>query len=356
MDCLPKDYSILQRSPLSAPPPPKSDDFSACFCARARALHSAPMAAPSCDLAQLAPWATHASRRPIKQLAHVVRNGQPFAFRAPLGGSEVILCLLPKVGSTTWKLALLSALHPRRHAQLLEQSPHRRRGVHRLPRDTSWTTRNRAVRIVVVRNPYDRLLSAYLDKMVLQRKARLAPGNFEPGGSFESFLGNLTRRDPASVDIHYRPMSLQCGMPALSYDYVLRVEEMAAWYEPFVRLLGLEQTVQSGWNVSTKWWRGSAGGCFYVPPGRSCASMFRDPCGAPGQVPGHLRAPPPDPPSAAAGVRPASFHATHAASRRAEFFRGRAARMASRWLQADLARFGYDRIRAHNSKQSLKSM
>ena len=60
-----------------------------------------------------------------------------------------------------------------------------------------------------MRNPYDRLLSAYLDKMVLQRKARLAPRGFEPGGSFESFLGNLTQLDPAHVDIHYRPMSLQ---------------------------------------------------------------------------------------------------------------------------------------------------
>ena len=60
-----------------------------------------------------------------------------------------------------------------------------------------------------MRNPYDRLLSAYLDKMVLQRKARLAPRGFEPGGSFESFLGNLTQLNPAHVDIHYRPMSLQ---------------------------------------------------------------------------------------------------------------------------------------------------
>ena len=155
-----------------------------------------------------------------------------------------MLCLLPKVGSTTWKLALLSALHPRRHKWLLERSPHQRRSVHELPSFTSAKLR-RAVRIVLVRNPYDRLLSAYLDKMVLQRKARLAPGGFEPGGSFESFLGNLTRLDPGKVDIHYRPMSLQCGMPALSYDYVLRVEEMAAWYEPFVRLLGLEQVAHA---------------------------------------------------------------------------------------------------------------
>ena len=106
--------------------------------------------------------------------------------------------------------------------------------------------------------------------------------------------------------------------------------------------------MQSGWNVSTKWWRGSAGGCFFVPPGRDCAAMFRDPCAAPERVP----ASPPAQPSAVAGarpvgVRPASFHATHAASRRAEFFRGKAARLASRWLDADLTRFGYDRIGNH---------
>ena len=217
--------------------------------ARATSLARRKMPASSCNLAQLAPWATHASpgpsQRPAlkKQLSDVVRNGQPFAFRGA-HGRPVVLCLLPKVGSTTWKLALLSALHPRRHSWLLERSPHQRRSVHKLPSFTSAKLRQ-AVRIVLVRNPYDRLLSAYLDKMVLQRKARLAPGGFEPGGSFESFLGNLTRLDPDEVDIHYRPMSLQCGMPALSYDYVLRVEEMAAWYEPFVRLLGLEQVAHT---------------------------------------------------------------------------------------------------------------
>ena len=112
--------------------------------------------------------------------------------------------------------------------------------------------------------------------------------------------------------------------------------------------------MQSGWNVSTKWWRGSAGGCFFVPPGRDCAAMFRDPsppCAAPERV----RASPPAQPSAVAGarpvgVRPASFHATHAAARRAEFFRGKAARLASRWLDADLTRFGYDLIGNHASR------
>ena len=129
----------------------------------------------ACDLAQLAPWATksatHGSSARRIALTDVVRNGQPFAFPG-VGGRPVILCLLPKVGSTTWKLALLSALHPRRHSWLLQRSPHRKRHVHELPKFTRAQLQ-RAVRIVLVRNPYDRLLAAYLDKMVLQRKAKL---------------------------------------------------------------------------------------------------------------------------------------------------------------------------------------
>ena len=61
------------------------------------------MPSSSCDLAQLAPWATHASPKPSqqaralkRQMADVVRNGQPFAFRGA-HGRPVILCLLPKV-------------------------------------------------------------------------------------------------------------------------------------------------------------------------------------------------------------------------------------------------------------------
>ena len=61
------------------------------------------VASSSCDLAQLAPWATHASPKPSqqaralkRQMADVVRNGQPFAFRGA-HGRPVVLCLLPKV-------------------------------------------------------------------------------------------------------------------------------------------------------------------------------------------------------------------------------------------------------------------
>ena len=61
---------------------------------------------------------------------------------------------------------------------------------------------------------------------------RQAPRGFEPGGGFEAFLGNLTRLQPDQADIHYRPMSRQCGMPQARYDYVLPTEQMHEWYEP----------------------------------------------------------------------------------------------------------------------------
>lgn len=205
---------------------------------------------------------------------------------------------------------------------------------------------------------------------------RQAPRGFEPGGGFEAFLGNLTRLQPDQADIHYRPMSRQCGMQCgtatatsrpgcVSYDYVLKTEHMARWYEPFARLLGLEETVQAGWNVSTKWWRGAPpGGCFYAPPGRSCAGMFRDAaCAADApRTEGvdaegeegageeeedddddddEAPAPAVPPADAAGAVRPASFHATHAASRRAAFYQGEAARLATDWLREDLQRFQY---------------
>ena len=182
----------------------------------------------------------------------------------------------------------------------------------------------------------DRLLSGFLDKMQLQRKADRAPAYFRPGGSFEEFVRNLTSLErPRLADIHFRPASRQCGLPfGMRYDYALKVEEMAEWYEPLVRLLGLEATVQSGWNRTTKWWRGS-GECFYAPPGRRCADMFATPCGS---------AQPTATTAGGAGVRPASFHATGAAARRSQYFRGVAARLATRWLREDLERFGYDRI------------
>ena len=43
-----------------------------------------------------------------------------------------------------------------------------------------------------------------------------------------------------------------------------KMEQIASWYAPFVRELGLEQTVATGWP----------NGCFYAPPGRTCENVL----------------------------------------------------------------------------------
>lgn len=115
----------------------------------------------ACDIHRLAPWATpdadnerpHRRHGVSPRLSPTIRNGRPFAFPAA-GRGAVVMCLLPKVGSTTWKLVLLSGLWPRRHDELLERSPHQRsKRSHRVPEQPPWALR-RAVRIIVVRNPY----------------------------------------------------------------------------------------------------------------------------------------------------------------------------------------------------------
>ena len=296
-----------------------------------------------CALRSLEPWRrAHEPPPEGVRLAQRLEDGKPFAYPATpapssSAGGAVVLCLLPKVGSTTWKLALLSNLLPISRKRLLTRSPHRKR---RMPRAGPPRELLRTVpRIIIVRDPYDRLLSGYLDKIVMQKIARLAPKPYKIGDGFAAFVGNLTQRPPEEANVHWRPQALQCGMDrGLSYDYVLPVEEMHRWYEPLVRVLGLVRTVSHGWNHSTRWFRGRDE-CFYAPPGRRCDGMFSSAgCFRRGAFDGGAAAEP-----GAPGVRPASFHATDAAdlSRHGAYYSPYTLQLATRWLRRDLEALGY---------------
>ena len=295
-----------------------------------------------CALRSLEPWRrAHEPPPEGVRLAQRLEDGKPFAYPAApapssSAGGAVVLCLLPKVGSTTWKLALLSNLLPISRKRLLTRSPHRKR---RMPRAGPPRELLRTVpRIIIVRDPYDRLLSGYLDKIVMQKIARLAPKPYKIGDGFAAFVGNLTQRPPEEANVHWRPQALQCGMDrGLSYDYVLPVEEMHRWYEPLVRVLGLVRTVSHGWNHSTRWFRGRDE-CFFAPPGRRCDGMFSSAgCFRRGVSDGGERSP------GAPGVRPASFHATDAAelSRHGAYYTPYTLQLATTWLRRDLEALGY---------------
>ena len=91
----------------------------------------------------------------------------------------------------------------------------------------------RKVRITFVRNPYDRLLSLWKQKVKVPNKFALrASNNFETGMSFEAFVKEVCLEDLSVANVHYRPMHeiLHWNGHYLP-DWTGKVEDMAnGWF------------------------------------------------------------------------------------------------------------------------------
>ena len=91
-----------------------------------------------------------------------------------------------------------------------------------------------------------------------------------------SHLARFVRRRADYCQLDEPDRATRSGPRVLEYDYYLKLEEMAGWYEPLVRVLEFDEATRSGWNESGPYWKGGRGECFYTPPGRSCDEMLRD--------------------------------------------------------------------------------
>ena len=264
---------------------------------------------------------------------------------------RAILCLVHKGGSTTWKLALLRAQKQARRYHRLQRSPHSRPPSGNTALDFTAAAQNRSVpRLMMVRNPYSRILSAYLDKVVLQQTRKLWPSSLKYGTvpsknrtvpSFRDFVQAVTAHSEI-LDRHFQPLSNLCliddGTGALShrYDFFLKVEQMERWYLPFVRLLGIEPTLRTGWNLTTHWWKAREGrDCFYTPLHVSCADFH----GGAREVARTSKGMSEDASKGAA--TPASFHATQADGKLGRYYDVELAAAVTQHAAADFKTFGY---------------
>lgn len=260
-------------------------------------------------------------RQPVNRAAGVARvspllhgvapgfyDGLPTPFEAP-NGQQAVFCLLEKAGSTRWKQLLLKAVDGSNQTVL--RKPHLAQ-VHPSgkppwpPSKSEYPTlralRNASVsRIVIVRSPYSRLLSAYLNKLAKGKwgSARLykkfwthtsinassltaSPSDF---AAFVEDLHRLVQRfgwEGSVINKHFVPISRKCGIDVgLQYDYALPVEWIESWYPALVNMLGLQDVVRTGWRELSAP-RGKTApqpsaaprpDCFYTAKHQTCEEM-----------------------------------------------------------------------------------
>ena len=223
---------------------------------------------------------------PAGKMANSMEERRPFIFTHPSSGRSAVLCFCQKVGSMAWTSLLAkprstSALrwaHRRNYIDF--PSPNRSLGESSsfLAAHGADVLDDPAVpRIRIVRNPYSRLLSGFLDKLTVTNQTHakdlwlmkiMKPRGFRLGGSFEHFVRALIKMpsDDRGVNGHFRLQHDACQLPGgRSWDYELKSEEMATWYAPVIRLLGLEADACQGWEHTL------AQPCFWHPRGRDCA-------------------------------------------------------------------------------------
>jgi Sulfotransferase family len=116
-----------------------------------------------------------------------------------------------------------------------------------------------AYRFSFVRDPLARFESVYWDKMVYDTTWRMRPKalgvDLDPDTvvSFEQFLGIVEQQHPLTeMDSHWRPQHINLMHPLVSYDYVGRVERLAADLEHIREAAGLPHVPLEVRNTSRR--------------------------------------------------------------------------------------------------------
>ena len=209
-------------------------------------------------------------------------------------GNFLELCVPNKVGSARWSQLAVRQITGRfagHYPEPYVNTDMRRGGVTMLPcRHHPDVTKGNLVRLMVVRNPYERLLSGYLDKLV----GHGSIFNATPG-SFFSFTSLLRAEDPrrplwlpgapsifamrpnattGHAHDHFAPITsmsktgFSCheelyktfkrnGSAIREAYRVVRLEEMEWWYPELVKELDIRTTV-----LDPKW---PPDGCYWKP-------------------------------------------------------------------------------------------
>ena len=248
-------------------------------------------------------------------------DGYPFLYENPETNQKAFICVSEKVGSSAWKALLLKSFDENFFATFVNSTkidPHAAQFRNNKTEKTTKAMYEAALkdssipRIMLVRNPYSRILSGYLDKVdaanftanPLQRRQFFKGFKSKSGGfpAFAKYVKEVHERDihpnntkRAFLNDHYALQSDKCFIPqGMRFDYYLKIEHISLWYPFLISLLGLQKAASSGWNFTTSWRPAainnsnknasdlhrvlspSPQSCFYTAPGQSCEDVAND--------------------------------------------------------------------------------
>lgn len=186
---------------------------------------------------------------------------------------KYIYCPIPKVGCTSLKLWLLltSSYQDKKriveflHTREFHEEIHRvfslekydNREIKKLLEDPEY------FKFCVVRNPWERLASAYIDKFVrarryedfvqeviVQIKGVDGSRGASQGISFAEFVDYVCEETDDRLNVHWRPQ--YCFMGDVEFDFIGRLEEMDAVYEVLVERTGVQVDIPSYNRIERK--------------------------------------------------------------------------------------------------------
>lgn len=163
---------------------------------------------------------------------------------------KTIYCAVSKACSTSWKYMLIKQQNPDFKAPKTDRAIHvhsektlRKHGLRYLKNYTEEEALHRIrtnFKYIIVRNPLDRILSAYRDKLqqadepyyatnvagYIKENFRAKNESREKNVTFGEFVQYILSQDPLEMDRHWMSINLLCQPCFVGYDVIIKQETM----------------------------------------------------------------------------------------------------------------------------------